>query len=69
MRLYEYDSMLYQLRFIHYHCTISTEQERLKQEILSIAKEMADLADSINTEQAKQVVKNLEKKPQEEKIK
>jgi hypothetical protein len=66
--LYEYRFVFSELCGIHYRSTITTERERVRNLILSLSEEMSNLANSLNTQNAKEVRESLEKKLREANI-
>lgn len=63
--LYEYRFVFSELCGIHYRSKNATERERVRSLILSFAEEMTNLANSLNTQNAKEVRESLGKKLEE----
>jgi hypothetical protein len=64
-RLGTYRFVLSDLCSIHYHFAGQSEQERIKKTIISVAEEMSQLANSLDTEIAIEVRESLERKLKE----
>ncbi len=60
--------VLSELCGIHYRSTMTTRREQVRKVILSLADEMTNLANSLNTQNAKEVRESLEKKLKEANI-